>query len=85
MYWQGYVVLICQVKEKRKKKCSLKMLLKRRAKARQEIKWISRRIVIIFDLSVHLNRFVTLPLTSDANYLHPLKVINVYYLTVKVN
>ena len=39
----------------------LNMLLKRRVKAQQEIyKWISRRIVIILNLSVHLYGFASL-------------------------
>ena len=43
-------ILICQTKEKEKNNIVLKMLLSRRAKARQEIKsWISQKVVIILN------------------------------------
>ena len=56
----GYV-LICHVKEKRKKKCSFEnALVEKSESSTRNKKWISRRIVIIFNSNVYLHGFVSL-------------------------
>ena len=67
----GYV-LICHVKEKRKKKCSFEnALVEKSESSTRNKKWISRRIVIIFNLSfLFYSRELALCLTiiADSTY-----------------
>ena len=55
----GYI-LICQVKEDEKKKCSFETAHVEKSDSSTKIKMDSKRIVIIFNLNVHLHGFVSL-------------------------
>ena len=63
----GYV-LICQIKEE-EKKCRFENAREEKSESStRNKKWISQRIVIVFNLNVHLHSFVSLHNQRYLNY-----------------